>query len=51
MVPKNLNDQKALQNEVSTEMLEQLETEPYFLNWVITGDESWFFEYDPETRR
>jgi hypothetical protein len=52
MVSKNLNDyQKARQNEVSAEMLERLETEPDFLNWVITGDESWFFEYDPETKR
>jgi hypothetical protein len=36
---------------VSAEMLEQLETEPDFLKWVITGDESCFFEYDPETKR
>jgi hypothetical protein len=35
----------------SAEMLEWLETEPYFLNRFITGDESWFFEYDPETKR
>jgi hypothetical protein len=52
MVPKNLNDdQKARQVEVSAEMLERLENEPDFLNRVITGDESWFFEYDPETKR
>jgi hypothetical protein len=25
-------------------------TEPDFLTRVITGDESWFFEYDPETK-
>jgi hypothetical protein len=31
-------------------MLERLETEPDFLNRIITGDESWFFEYDPETK-
>jgi hypothetical protein len=50
--PKKLNDdQKARRNEVSAEMREWLETEPDFLNRVITGDESWFFEYDPETRR
>jgi hypothetical protein len=49
MVPKNLNDgQKGRRNEVSAEKLEQLESEPDFLNRVITGDESWFFEYDPE---
>jgi hypothetical protein len=50
MVPKNLrDDQKAGRNEVSAEMLERPETKPDFLNRVITGDESWFFEYDPET--
>jgi hypothetical protein len=37
MVPKNSHDdQKARWNEVSAEMLEWLETEPDFLNWVIT---------------
>jgi hypothetical protein len=36
---------------VSAEMLEQLETEPHLLNWVTTGDEKWFFECDPETKR
>jgi hypothetical protein len=25
--------------------------QPDFLNRVIPGDESWFFEYDPETKR
>jgi hypothetical protein len=52
MVPKNLNDdQKARRNEVSAEMLERRETKPDFLNRVITCDESWFFEYEPETKR
>jgi hypothetical protein len=45
------DDQKARRNEVSAEILERLETEPGLLNRVITGDESWFFEYDPETRK
>jgi hypothetical protein len=26
-------------------------SKPDFLNQVITGDKSWFFEYDPETKR
>jgi hypothetical protein len=51
MVLKNLNDdQKARRIEVSAEMLEQLETEPDFINRVITGAESWFFEYDLKPR-
>jgi hypothetical protein len=51
VVPKNLNDQKAAQNEMSTEIPEWLKTESDFLTRVITGDKSWFFKYDPETRR
>jgi hypothetical protein len=47
MSPKNLNDdQNARRNEVSVEMLERLETGPGFPTAVITGDESWFFEYE-----
>ena len=30
---------------------EVLEIEPDFLDKVITGDESWVFDYDPETKR
>ena len=33
------------------DILEELETEPNLLGRVITGDESWIFEYDPETKR
>jgi hypothetical protein len=36
---------------VLAEMLKHLETELDFLNRVITGDKSWFFRYDPETKR
>jgi hypothetical protein len=51
MVPKYLNDnRKARRNEVSAGMLERLETEPVFLNRGIKGEESWFFEYGPETK-
>jgi hypothetical protein len=51
IVKKIMNDQKARWNEVSAEMLERLKTEPYLLNRGITGDESWFLEYGPETKR
>jgi hypothetical protein len=37
--------------EASAEMFEPLETEPDFLSRVITDDESWFVEYDPETKK
>jgi hypothetical protein len=46
-----LDNQKADQKEVLTEILEQLETELHFLTRVIVGDESWFSKYDPETKR
>lgn len=51
MVPKLVNDD---QNErcmaVYHSTLEGLETEPDLLGRVITGDESWIFEYDQETK-
>ena len=31
--------------------MEQLETEPNLLKRVVTGNESWIFEYDPLTKR
>jgi hypothetical protein len=52
ILKKYLNDdQKAGRNEVSAEILERLETQPGFLIRVITGDESLFFEYNPEAKR
>ena len=32
-------------------VLEQVEADPELMERVITGDESWFFQYDPETKR
>ena len=51
MVPKNLTtEQKANQRDVCL-VLDHLEREPEFFSHVITGDESWILEYDPETKR
>ena len=36
--------------QVCQDILEQLETEPNLLKRVVTGDESWIFEYDPLTK-
>ena len=33
------------------DILGRLEIEPMFLHKVITGDKSWVFDYDPETKR
>ena len=40
------NDQKVCQD-----IIERLRTEPDLLCRVITGDEIWIFEYEPETKR
>jgi len=52
LVPKNLSvEQKANQLEICQDLLGRLEIKPNFLDKVITGDESWVFDYDPETKR
>ena len=52
MVPRLLNEgQKEQRVEVCQDILEQLETEPNLLKRVVTGDESWIFEYDPLTKQ
>ena len=43
--------QKERRVQVCQDILEQLETEPNLLKRVVTGDESWIFEYDPLTKR
>jgi len=35
---------------ICQDLLGRLEIEPHFLDKVITGDESWVFDYDPETK-
>jgi len=52
LVPKNLSvEQKANQLEICQDLEGRLKIEPNFLDKVITGDESWVFDYDPETKR
>jgi len=43
--------QKANRLEICQDLLGRLEIEPNFLHQVITGDDSWVFDYDPETKR
>ena len=38
-------------SEICQDLLGRLEIEPDFLDKVTTGDESWVFDYDPETKR
>jgi len=52
MVPKNLTtEQKANRRDVCLDLLGRLEREPEFFSRVITGDELWILEYDPDTKR
>ncbi len=52
IVPQNLSQQqKDIRKERCVDFLESIENDPHFLERVITGDESWVFEYDPETKR
>lgn len=51
-VPRALTDnQKECRVETCRELKEQLKTDPDFLSKVITGDESWCYGYDPETKQ
>jgi len=50
-VPKLLTmEQKQFRLEVSQDMLDYANSDPEFLNIVTTGDESWVYGYDPETK-
>ena len=50
LVPKDLNFlQKARRVEVAEEMLANVTDHPTFIKRVITGDETWVYEYDVET--
>jgi len=54
MVPRYLTEQQRdARVSVCAELLEQVEADPALMERVITGDESWFFQYvyDPETKR
>ena len=51
MVPKLLaEDQKQQRVTVCQDIIECLEDDPDLLGRVITADESWIVEYDPETK-
>ena len=51
VVPRNLTEQlRDARLSVCTDMLEQVEADPELMDRVINGDESWLFQYDPETK-
>lgn len=52
LVPKVLTEeQKNVRVLRCEELLESIRNDPGFLNFTVTGDESWMFEYDPESKR
>jgi hypothetical protein len=52
MVPRILSDdQKQLRLDVCSDLSCQLAEGNNFLDTVITGDESWCFQYNQETKR
>lgn len=52
LVPKCLTaEQKESRKQICSDILENIENDATFLERVITCDESWFFIYDPETKR
>jgi len=51
-VPKNLSvEQKANWLEICQDLIEDLKLSQIFFDKVTAGDESWVFDYDPETKR
>lgn len=49
LVPKLLTDEPTANRVlIASELKLRVEIEPDYLNNVITGDETWTFEYDPE---
>ena len=48
---QGFDEQKENRVSISREFLDRVTGDPDFLKQVITGDERWVFEYDPETKR
>jgi histone-lysine N-methyltransferase SETMAR len=52
MVAKNMSeDQKLNSEEMCQNVLGKTEEDPDFLNSVVTCDETWLFQYDPDTKQ
>jgi len=50
-VPRLLSDdQKAHRISVCRELKQQAKDDPNFISSIITGDETWVYGYDPETK-
>ena len=51
MVPRLLTpDQKEIRMNICADILQNIGNDPNLLENIITCDESWFFQYDPESK-
>ena len=51
IVPRNLTiEQKENRKDMCLHLLERIQRDRNFLKNMITGDETWIFEYDPEKK-
>jgi len=51
-VPHKLTDeQKAKRMETSGDFITMCDKDPSFLQTIITGDETWCYQFDPESKR
>ena len=51
IVPKNLTIEQDKRKDVRLHLLEWIQSDRNFLKNVITGNKTWIFEYDPETKQ
>ncbi|GFY15878.1 histone-lysine N-methyltransferase SETMAR [Trichonephila clavipes] len=51
-VPRLLTEDKQFQRlEISSDLFQSENNDPEFMKFIITGDESWAYGYDPETKQ
>jgi hypothetical protein len=51
-VPRLLqNEQKQYRLQVCRELQQKLREDPHFFSKVVTGDKSWVYGYEPETKQ
>ncbi|UYV60489.1 hypothetical protein LAZ67_1001308 [Cordylochernes scorpioides] len=51
VLPILTEEQKEVRMDVCKNMVEMTRTDPEWMQKIITGDETWVYQYDPETKR
>ncbi|UYV69538.1 hypothetical protein LAZ67_6003924 [Cordylochernes scorpioides] len=49
--PRFLTEEQKVRMDVCKNMVEMTQTDPEWMQKIITGDETWVYQYDPETKR